>query len=171
MNDPQASPLPVPGAGWPASAAPHEHATARAQAPAAPRGRLARMAAPGAVALGVAIATSVVALVSPHTPGQYGVCPLLALTGLYCAGCGGLRATHDLATGDLAGAWAMNPLWVLAVPLLAALWGRWAVRRWRGTSRAPSDRVRAWPAWLFLVVVLGYSALRNVPDLAPWLAP
>ncbi|WP_234346680.1 DUF2752 domain-containing protein [Cellulomonas timonensis] len=163
MSDLQPSPLPDPGAGWAASGAPQERG--------ASRGRLERMLAPGAVALAIAVGTACVALVDPHTPGQYGVCPLLALTGLYCAGCGGLRATHDLATGDLAGAWAMNPLWVLAVPLVAVLWGRWALRRWRGTPRPVSARSQLWPAWLFLVVVLGYSALRNVPDLAPWLAP
>lgn len=163
MSGRQTSPLPDPGAGWSASGVPQEGA--------APPGRLERMLAPGAVALAIAAATTCVALVDPHTPGQYGVCPLLALTGLYCAGCGGLRATHDLATGDLAGAWAMNPLWAVTAPLLAVLLGRWAVRRWRGTPRPARDRPRAWPAWLFLAVVLGYSALRNVPALAPWLAP
>ena len=64
-----------------------------------------------------------------RTAGSYGVCPLYALTGLWCPACGGLRATHDLAHGDLAGAWAMNPLWVLAVPLVHA-------RPWSTSTRA-----------------------------------
>jgi hypothetical protein len=106
--------------------------------------------------------------VDPHSPGSWGVCPLYALTGWYCAGCGGLRATHDLLVGDLAGAWAMNPLWVLLVPVLVALWARWTARSWRGTpTAAPSVRT----AVLLGVVVVGYSLLRNVPALAPWLAP
>lgn len=152
----QRRPLPVPGAGGAASG---------------PRARLSRLRAPGAVAVAIAGATCWLALVDPHTPGQYGVCPLLALTGLYCAGCGGLRATHDLAHGDLAGAWAMNPLLVLAVPLVAVLWARWAARRWRGAPVPPREQPRLWPAWSLLVVVVGYSVLRNVPALAPVLAP
>ncbi len=157
MPGPQHRPLPVSGAGGAASTA--------------QRATLARLRAPASVAVGVAAATVCLALVDPHAPGRYGVCPLLALTGLYCAGCGGLRATHDLAHGDLAGAWAMNPLWVVAVPLLAALWARWALRRWRGSPPRSSGRPQLWPAWTLLVVVVGYSVLRNVPALAPWLAP
>ena len=65
----------------------------------------------------VAGATLVLALVDPHE-GGYPLCPLRALTGWACPACGGLRATHDLATGDIAGAWAMNPLWVVVVPFL-----------------------------------------------------
>ncbi|MFI2752305.1 DUF2752 domain-containing protein [Cellulomonas sp. P22] len=133
--------------------------------------RWGRLRGPVAVAALTGAATLYVALVDPHTPGHYAICPLLRLTGLYCAGCGGLRATHDLAHGDLAGAWAMNPLWVLTVPLLGVLWTRWVVGSWRGSTPAPDRRPRTWTAWLLLVVVLGYSALRNVPVLAPWLAP
>jgi len=37
-------------------------------------------------------------------------CPLHALTGLYCPGCGTTRVFHHLLHGDPAGAFAMNPL-------------------------------------------------------------
>ncbi len=105
----------------------------------------------------------------PHASGSWGVCPLYALTGWYCPGCGGLRATHDLLVGDLAGAWGMNPLWTLLAPMVVGLWGWWAVRRWQGKPvglRIP-DR------WLVvgLVVLLGYGLARNVPAWATWLAP
>lgn len=143
-----------------------------------PRGR----AVLGPLAVGglTAAAVLVVASADPHRPGSYGVCPVYALTGMLCAGCGGLRATYDLAHGDLAGAWGMNPLWVLLVPLLVAAWGAWLARRWRGVP----DRARAsgstpaavWTTrlaapWALLLVVLVYSVARNVPALAPWLAP
>jgi hypothetical protein len=130
-------------------------------------------------ALGAA-AVALVGTVDPHRPGSYGACPLLALTGTYCAGCGGLRATYDLVHGDLAGAWGMNPLWVLLVPVLVAAWGVWLARRWRGVpQRARSDgrtSGASWTArravpWVVLAVVLAYSVARNVPALAPWLAP
>jgi hypothetical protein len=99
----------------------------------------------------VAVATVYVALVDPNRPGHYLACPIYLLTGHYCAGCGALRATHDLAHGDLAGAWAMNPLWVLVVPLLVAAWLRWTARSWRGTaaaSRAPAAPRNVWVPWV-----------------------
>lgn len=154
------------------------------------------LARPLGAAAAAAAATLVVATVDPHRPGSYGACPLYALTGLYCAGCGGLRATYDLAHGDLAGAWAMNPVWVLLVPVLGALWAAWLVRSWRTApvpgrppvtgaaapqadaalaaaprAAAPRPASRRWVPWLVLVSVLLYSVLRNVPVLRPWLAP
>ena len=90
--------------------------------------------APLAVGALVAAATAYVGAVDPNRPGHYVTCPLLALTGLACPGCGGLRATHDLVHLDLAAAWSMNPLWVVVAPLLVVLWGLWLVRAWRGTA-------------------------------------
>lgn len=116
----------------------------------------------------VAAATAYVALVDPNRPGHYLTCPLLALTGLACPGCGGLRATHDLARLDLAGAWAANPLWVLVAPLLVALWAVWLVRAWRGR---PGPRVPAGVAWTGLAVLVVFGVLRNVPALTGWLGP
>ena len=59
----------------------------------------------------------------PAVEGPFPSCPFLWLTGLQCAGCGVLRATNALLHGDLARAWALNPLFVLALPfvLVAAL--------------------------------------------------
>ncbi len=137
------------------------------------------------VVAGIAVvATGYVALVDPHRAGRYPVCPLYLLTGMYCAGCGGLRATHDLLHGDLAGAWGMNPLWVLVAPVLVVLLGAWIVRRWRSAGAAAgaeasspslslpaSRRSAAWLPLVVLAVLVVYSVLRNVPALAPWLAP
>ena len=120
----------------------------------------------------VLAATVYVALVDPNSPGHYVTCPLLATTGLYCAACGGLRAVHDLAHLDVAGAWRMNPLLVIALPLMVAAWVRWVARASRALRpTAASDRRSARLAWVVLVVLPVYSVLRNVPALAPWLAP
>jgi len=110
----------------------------------------------------------VVALHDPHVSGSYGVCPLVALTGFWCPMCGGLRATHDLARGDVVGAWGMNPLWVLIAPLLVVAWGRWlvAARRGRPLRNLPS----ALP-WVLLGAVVAFGILRNIPALSPYLAP
>jgi hypothetical protein len=131
-------------------------------------GRRASVRGPLVAGAVVAAATVVLALRDPHTTGSYGACPLYALTGLWCPACGGLRATHDLARGDLAGAWSMNPAWVLAVPVVVALWGRLVVRRAQGRSVRPAP---AWLAWVSLAVVVAFGVLRNVPALVPWLAP
>ncbi|MFF3064016.1 DUF2752 domain-containing protein [Oerskovia sp. NPDC057915] len=138
-------------------------ATARAGAD----GRRRALRTPFAVGAGVVGATVLLALVDPHE-GGYPLCPLLAVTGWACPACGGLRATHDLATGDLAGAWAMNPLWVLVVPFLVVAWALWVRRAWRGTT------ARAVPPWVGvvgLVVLIGFGIARNVPALVPFLGP
>ena len=79
-----------------------------------------------------AAAVAVVGAVDPNRPGHYLTCPFLALTGLACPGCGGLRATHDLVHLDVAGAWAMNPLWVVLAPVLVVVWAVWLSRAWTG---------------------------------------
>ncbi|WP_246855120.1 DUF2752 domain-containing protein [Cellulomonas sp. Y8] len=135
----------------------------------APRARLRAARTPLLVAGGAAVAALGLVLVDPHEPGSWGACPLYALTGLYCAGCGGLRATHDLLVGDVAGAWAMNPLWVLLVPVLVGLWARWTARALRSGRRAAAPR--AWVALAAAAVVVLYSLARNVPAWAGVLAP
>ncbi|WP_291884311.1 DUF2752 domain-containing protein [Cellulomonas sp.] len=127
-----------------------------------------RVRRPLLVAAGIAAGTVLLAVRDPHVRGSYSLCPFNALTGLACPACGCLRATHDLAHGDLAGAWGMNPLWVLMVPLVAALWVRWFAAAAAGRPTRPIP-VRA--GWVGLAVVLVFAVLRNVPVLAPWLAP
>jgi hypothetical protein len=109
-----------------------------------PRSR--RLVAPlalGAVAL---CATAYVGLVDPNEPGHYPLCPTKALSGLDCPGCGGLRATHALVTGDLVGALDHNAFVVLVVlPLAVAAWVAWLVRCWRGPAAA-SEVVAPAPA-------------------------
>lgn len=129
---------------------------------------LRRAVAPVAVAAGAAAAVAVLAVRSPYTPFSYGFCPSLLVLGVACPGCGGLRATHDLATGDLGAAWHANPLWVVAVPLLVVAWGVWMVRR--ATGRPPLRVPRAVP-WAVLAVVVVFGVLRNVPALVPYLGP
>jgi hypothetical protein len=114
------------------------------------------------------VATAAVAWHSPYAPGSYGFCPLHLLTGLWCPACGALRATHDLAHGDVASAWGMNPLWVVLAPTLVGGWCVWLVRRALGR---PAPTVPVWTRWSLLGVALAFGVLRNVPALAPWLAP
>ncbi|WP_231494935.1 DUF2752 domain-containing protein [Cellulomonas sp. KRMCY2] len=114
------------------------------------------------------LATVVVGVRTPYAPGSYGVCPSVLLFGVYCPACGGLRAVHELAHLDLAGAMAMNPLLVLGLPVLVAAWGLWLLRSlgvWTGPVRVPG-----WTGWVTLAVLLLYAVVRNLPPFA-WLAP
>jgi hypothetical protein len=122
------------------------------------------------ITVGAAGAASVLLLhfVDPNQAGHYPVCPTYALFGVYCPGCGALRATHDLTNGDLAGAWAMNPLAVLAAPYLLWAWGAWL-------RRTITQRPRKFlaPGWLVLAIAIGilaFGVLRNLPGLE-FLAP
>lgn len=132
-----------------------------------PRGR--RLLAPLGTAAGVVIATGYVRAVDPNQPGHYPMCPTLALFGIDCPGCGGLRATHALAQGDLGAALDHNALFVVLVPVLVALWALWTYRAWTGITPARSHRrdavSRAAPI-VVLVVAMGFAVVRNfVPFL------
>lgn len=122
---------------------------------AAARRRVAWVAALGALgALAVAWAySSLQPLIPP--------CPFHALTGLYCPGCGSLRATHALLHGRLAEALQFN---ALAVGLAFALPGAAVLERLRTPAGpAAGARVRAATGWLLLGAVLGFLLLRNLP--------
>ncbi|MCG2802208.1 MAG: DUF2752 domain-containing protein [Cellulomonas sp.] len=127
-----------------------------------------RVRGPLAVAAGAVVLGGGLLLHSPGRAGAWGFCPLYAFTGLYCPLCGGLRATADLLRGDLAGAWAMNPLWVLAVGPVALVWVDWLRRRVRGR---PALAVPATVWWVVLGVVLAFGVARNLPLLHGLLGP
>ena len=46
-------------------------------------------------------------------------CMFLTLTGWQCPGCGSQRALHALLHGDIASAWALNPLMLVELPVIA----------------------------------------------------
>jgi len=84
----------------------------------------------------VVLATSGVVLLRLFDPAHsliFPPCPLRYFTGLYCPGCGSLRAMHALLHGDLRQALAMNSLTVILLPFIGYglvsemywhLWGR-----------------------------------------------
>lgn len=124
--------------------------------------------APVLAGAAVGAATLLVALRDPHVAGSYGFCPLLELTGLACPLCGGLRATHDLAHLDLAGAWSANALWTLTAPVVVAVWLAWLVAAIRGR---PFRGLSSTAGWVTLGVALTFFVARNLPGLQQYLTP
>lgn len=128
------------------------------------RPRVRRLLAPLVTLAGTAIALGYVAAVDPNSPGHYPVCPLKALTGWDCPGCGLLRASHDLAHGNLAGALDHNVLVVAVLPIAIVLWVRWLLRAWRGVSPPVSRaqfRRRNAVLIVCLVLVVAFGVVRN----------
>lgn len=114
-------------------------------------------------------ATAFVANVDPNQPGHYPLCPTLALLGVDCPGCGGLRATYALAHGDLGAAFDHNALFVILVPVLIGLWVLWTYRAWTGVSPPTSPRREAIARSAPIVVLIVAMAFAVVRNLVPYL--
>jgi hypothetical protein len=135
-----------------------------------PRRRAERLSAPTLLAGGLLLAAVLLHVRDPHRGGSWGYCPWLLLTGLYCPGCGGLRAVNDLTRGDLAAAASSNVLLVASMPWVALWWGRTMVDRWRGVVRTTRSGRVAIGCAAFAVVALAFWFARNTAAGA-WLAP
>ncbi len=120
-----------------------------------------RLAAPLGVLAAVMVAWTFVAAVDPGRPGHYPTCPLLAVTGLTCPACGGLRAAHALAHGDVVGAVRFNVLVLALLPVAALLWGQWLLRRARGDATA-GLALPARAASVVLVAAVAFAVVRNL---------
>jgi hypothetical protein len=98
----------------------------------------------------------------PATSGVFPPCPVRYLTGLYCPGCGSLRAMHALLHGELGRAWAMNPLMIVMLPFIIYGLVSAALLELRGRGlpevMLPANCIRA-----FCVVVILYAVARNLP--------
>ena len=105
---------------------------------------------------GCAVCVALLYAIDPAKTQVFPPCPFHALTGLYCPGCGSLRALHHVLHGDLRAASGLNPLMVVSIPVLClmAAFPRWAYR--------------PWVAWSAFAVLLTYGVIRNIP-LWPYL--
>lgn len=133
------------------------------------RGGLFGLALPAAVASAGVGAVLLLHIRDPHIPGSYGLCPSYGLFGVYCPGCGGMRAVHNLTDGNIIDSLHSNLL-ALPVLVLFALWvGDWAVRAWRGEGpRLPGIGLTT--TWVLLGSLAVYTVLRNTP-WGTWLTP
>lgn len=105
----------------------------------------------------------------PNVQGSYGFCPINYVTGLYCPGCGGLRATAELTHGSIASAIDLNVFAVVLVVLAIVWWAVWAVARFRGVNWRYFDLPK-WFVWTLASTGAVFMVLRNL-EFAAVLAP
>ena len=89
-------------------------------------------------------------------------CPVRALTGLLCPGCGVTRLCMALLRLDFAVAWDANPVLLLLLPVLAALLARQAARYVK-SGRSALSRGESALVWGMAAVLLLWGVARNLP--------
>jgi hypothetical protein len=104
----------------------------------------------------------VVAYFDPSTTHFFPVCPLYALTGFACPGCGLTRGFHALFHGDIASALHFNAL----IPVWTVIFGftfiSLVLLAVRGRS-LPLNKLSPHWLWVLLVVLLVFGVVRNLP--------
>ncbi len=128
------------------------------------RPRARRMLAPLLVAGGSVAALGYLWAVDPNQPGHYPLCPLKALFGIDCPGCGMLRGTHDLLHGEVGRALDHNVLLAVLVPAAVIGWVVWAWRSWTGRHPQVTARqvhVRNGVMIAATIVLVTFGVVRN----------
>lgn len=117
-------------------------------------------------AAGIVVVTACVAAVlylgDPLRPGLFPACPLYAMTGIYCPGCGSTRALHELLHGQLLSALGLNLMTVTALPFVLYSGVSYITYAVRG-RRLPSVHLPARYIWTLGCAILAFGVLRNIP--------
>lgn len=111
-------------------------------------------------------AAAALALLYAAVPGQSGLfppCPLHALTGLYCPGCGTTRALHELVHGHVGAALRLNVLMMAALPFLLYAAVSYLSYAFRG-RRLPTVHLSGRTIWALGIVIVLFGVLRNLPQ-------
>jgi hypothetical protein len=124
------------------------------------------------MALGAGVvACGYIAMVDPNGSGGYPACPLKAMTGIDCPGCGITRATYALLHFDVGRALDHNLLYVIALPFLLYGLLRWATSSMGFTLPVLPKPDARWFAPALAVTILAFFVVRNLPvEPLAWLA-
>jgi hypothetical protein len=90
------------------------------------------------------------------------MCPCRLLTGLYCPGCGSLRAIHAMTRLRIDRAFGYNPLLVLFVPLFVWFFAANLATACWGPDKIKFSLPPAFAKSLLLIIV-AYFVIRNIP--------
>lgn len=118
------------------------------------------LAAVGAGAM--IVGSGVVAYFDPTKVGFFPVCPLYALTGLACPGCGLTRGFHSLFHGDVLTALdynAMLPFFAFLITCGFAAMVYYAI----SGRRLPVNPIHPKALSVFFVLLLVFGVTRNLP--------
>lgn len=109
--------------------------------------------------LGLAV---IIYIYHPATSLRMIPCPFREITGLYCPGCGSIRALTQVAQGNLRKAVQHNVLAVIFLPLL--IWVILSNIKLVLTGKAlPYPQLPAPAIWLLLFLFILFALLRNLP--------
>jgi hypothetical protein len=115
-----------------------------------------------ALTLSSLAAILILRLFNPVSSGLFPPCPFRALTGLNCPGCGTSRGLHQLLNGHPIVALDLNPLMVLALPIMAYVFVSYALVAVRGRG-LPKVFIPAPLIWVIFWVIVSFWVLRNIP--------
>ncbi|GLW93659.1 DUF2752 domain-containing protein [Actinokineospora globicatena] len=90
------------------------------------------------------------------------VCPVKALTGLCCPGCGGTRMVLSLLDGRFGDALRYNAVAIVFAGLFAWVALAWVLRRVRGRA-VPTWLDWPWARWAAVGVLVLWTVARNLP--------
>jgi len=116
----------------------------------------------GAGVSAIAFGSAAVAYFDPSKVSFFPVCPMLAVTGFACPGCGLTRGFHALFHGDIVTAidfnamvpiWAVIIAWVFVSLLILTVRGR-GLKMWPTNPRF---------LWVMMIGMVIFGVLRNIP--------
>ena len=123
--------------------------------------RLKRLLLRAGLILGIGLAYAVFVRLS----GRSIPCPIHAVTGLLCPGCGVTRMCLALLRLDFSAAWDANPVLLLLLPVLAALLARLGARYVK-TGRSALRRGESALVWGMAALLLLWGIARNLTSLS-----
>lgn len=107
-------------------------------------------------------AAVVIALYASFDPasGFFPACPVKAITGFDCPGCGSQRALHALLNGQIADAWRHNAVLFVLVPAAAAMIAAEMTRD--SHPRFYRRMTSRWAAAAAIAVIIVWTIARNL---------
>lgn len=116
----------------------------------------------GGLAAATAAGLSVLFVCDPAASRLFPPCLFHKLTGLYCPGCGSLRALHSLLNGHLKAALSLNPLMVLCLPFVLYAFAAQALQYFFNI-KIPTLFLKARYIWAIFAIIILYAIARNIP--------